>query len=89
MSAGVRSLPVRVKTTVEMFSDVVIRDGETSIVVQVKTRWWLYDDDSYYLSIHRAGDPLENAAIAGDADSGLHVLNGYLRACRAMSYDLP
>lgn len=76
MQAGVRDALPRVITTVEMFSDATIcRDGGCR-VVQIINRWWLYDDGTYTLTLHRADHPLSAAAPMNGDDAGArHILD--------------
>jgi hypothetical protein len=56
----------RVLRRVEMFSDVVVWEGDECHVVQVKQRWWLHDDGSYVTAVFRADDPLASETSSGD-----------------------
>lgn len=56
----------RVLRRVEMFSDVLICEGEECQVVQVKQAYWMHDDGSYCWAVYRADNPAlsESACVA-------------------------
>lgn len=89
MSTGVRKALPRMHTSVEMFSHVTIcMDGE-SRTVQVIHRWWLYEDGSYSLSLHRADNPLCGSALVGCDAGGRHVLETRAAAMWQLGQKVP
>lgn len=67
MLAGVRNALPRVLTTVESFAHVTITDAdEPPIVLQVISRVWIYEDQSWMVAVHNVDNPAVNHVEAGD-----------------------
>lgn len=65
----------RVLTSMESFADVTIReDGEPPLVVQVVSRFWVYDDQSWMMAIHNADNPAINHIETGDNAAQMDAL---------------
>lgn len=65
-AAGCNALP-EILTTMESFADVTIRDAdEPPVSVQVVSRVWIYDDQSWMMAVHNVDNPAINHVESGD-----------------------
>lgn len=72
--AGRVALP-RVITSVQTFADVTITAAdEPSTIVQVISRYWVYEDESWMVAVHNADNPALNHVEQGTDAEGAKAL---------------